>query len=107
MTEIPVVYQDFDDVPAEYRFLESDNLIASFAEHDKDQMLDNLKELDLDLEEIDFQDFGLIDFELNKIPEVKNTNEEIDTDNFGNDLKHQCPKCGIEFSVLQYNQQGG
>jgi len=64
MEKIPVVYQDFDDIPAEYRFLESDNLIASFAEHDQDKMLDNLKDLDIDLESIDFEELGLIGFEL-------------------------------------------
>jgi site-specific DNA-methyltransferase (adenine-specific) len=25
-------------------------------------------------------------------------NKEINTDNFGNDLQHQCPKCGFEFN---------
>lgn len=31
-----------------------------------------------------------------KIPE--DTNEEINTDNFGNDLEHTCPSCGFEFN---------
>jgi len=64
MEKIPVVYQDFEDIPAEYRFLESDNLIASFAEHDESKMLDNLKELDLDIASIDMEEFGLIDFNI-------------------------------------------
>jgi hypothetical protein len=50
-------------------------------------------------------DIGELDLDIS-IPEVKmlepedlsDKNKEIDTDNFGNDLQHCCPKCGFEFN---------
>jgi hypothetical protein len=32
------------------------------------------------------------------IDDLSDKNKEIDTENFGNDLQHQCPKCGFEFN---------
>ena len=100
--KVPVDYQDFENEADEYAFLESDNHIANYAEFDKDKFLENLKELELDIEEIDFEtEFGILDFELPKILEPEeygDKNSEIDTDNFGNDLEHACPKCGFEFN---------
>lgn len=45
-------------------------------------------------------DWGFTETELGmvNILDPVNTNEEIDTDNFGNDLEHTCPKCGFEFN---------
>jgi len=78
----PVDYQDFESEAAEYQFLSSDNNVARYAELNEEKFLDNLKELDIDLEEIDFEDLGLLDFELpnievvgavddDEVPEVK------------------------------------
>jgi len=64
----PIDYQDFENEADEIMFLEADNHIAEFAEHDKDKMLENLKDLDIDLAEFDFEEVGLIEFEL---PEVE------------------------------------
>jgi len=60
----PVDFQDFKNEADEIFFLESDNHIAEFAEHDKEQMLSNLTDLDIDLTDFDFEDVGLIDFEM-------------------------------------------
>ena len=95
MEKMPVVFQEFESVAAEYRFLEADNHIAEFAQHDKEKMIENLAGLDFDMGEFDFEDLGLIDFTFHETPDVKNTNKELDTDNFGNDLEHECPKCGF------------
>jgi len=66
--QAPVDYQDFENEADEIFFLEADNHIAEFADHDKSMMLDNLKDLDIDLDDFDFEELGLIDFEL---PEVE------------------------------------
>ena len=40
------------------------------------------------------------ELDINTIPteDFSDKNKEIDTDNFGNDLEHTCPKCGFEFN---------
>ena len=39
------------------------------------------------------------DFPIVLEPEdLSDKNKEIDTENFGNDLEHTCPKCGFEFN---------
>ena len=76
MDKIPVVYQDFEDVIAEYRFLESDNHIARYAEFNESKMLDNLKELDLDVTTLDFQEIGLLDFELPQVEVIGETEDD-------------------------------
>lgn len=63
---------------------------------------------DFDILANEFEIDDLLDwgFEKNEIPKVDvlqpenlgDKNREIDTDNFGNDLQHTCPKCGFEFN---------
>jgi len=93
--KLPVIYQDFENEAEETRHRLADNEIARHAQLDESKMLDNLKELDFDLNTFNFDEIGLIDFNFDHIPEVKNTNEEIDVDSFGDDLQHECPKCGF------------
>ena len=68
--KVPVDYQDFENEADEIFFLEADNRIAEFAEHDKNMMLDNLKDLDIDLEEFDFEEIGIIDFNFDNLDSV-------------------------------------
>lgn len=59
-TEVPIVYQDFDDEDQEYLFVQSDNAIATWAEIDLSGINADLSELgpfDIDL-------LGIKDFEL-------------------------------------------
>ena len=35
---------------------------------------------------------------IDKIEDLGSKNHEIDTENYGNDLQHTCPKCGFEFN---------
>jgi len=91
--KVPVDFQDFDSEAEEYAFLISDNEIARWATLNEDKLLEDLKEIDL----------GDIDYlGLEKIPHVKDLqikeSQEIDVDEFGNDLKHICPKCKFEFN---------
>ncbi len=93
-----VDYQDFETEAEEFAFLIADNKIAELAEHDELKMIEGIKDLKLD--DLDFELFGLEEF---KMPETEmldysDKNKEIDTENFGNDLMHQCPSCGFEFN---------
>ena len=72
--EVPVDYQDFENMAQEIAFLESDNLVADLAQHDNNMMIDNIRELNLD-DDFDLDLFGIPDFEL---PEIKILNEEIE-----------------------------
>lgn len=50
----------------------------------------------------DLVEWGFDEKELNldflEPEDLSDKNKEIDTDNFGNDLEQQCPKCGFEFN---------
>lgn len=100
LENVPVDYQDFKNEAEEYSVMVADNEIARYAEFDRQGFLDDLENLNIDLNEVDFNDFGLIDFNFNQpeAPDYGDRNDEIDTDNFGNDLEHTCPKCGFEFN---------
>ena len=79
----------------------SDNEVARHASLDTESMLTDLDELEFKVEELDFEELGLIDFKMPEILEpedLSDKNKEIDTDNFGNDLEHTCPKCGFSFN---------
>ena len=92
-----VDFQDYASEADEYRDMIADNTISSYAEFDRDGFLDDVKELD----DINFEDFGLIDFKIPELLEPEDygdKNSEIDTENFGNDLQHICPKCSFEFN---------
>lgn len=99
LKQVPVMFQDFENEAQEYAYLTSDNAIASWAELDlsavNTEMLDLGPDFDVDL-------LGIKDFAIEPIEkfdlDYSDKNKEIDTDNFGNDLEHQCPKCGFEFN---------
>lgn len=96
LSQVPVMYQEFKSEEEFYSFVVSDNAIASWADLDLGMVNAELENLgpDLDLDLLGIKNFQLEPADI----EVKNTNEEIDLDNFGNDLEHQCPKCGFEFN---------
>jgi hypothetical protein len=60
--KVPVDYQDFETEADEYFFLVSDNEIARYAEFQSEKLKDDLEELDIDVETLDFEDLGLLDF---------------------------------------------
>lgn len=76
-------------------------------EYDQVLLMDNTHfgEWDTDIlaNEFDVDDLKFADVDF-KLPEILDPedygdkNSEIDTDNFGNDLEHSCPKCGFEFN---------
>lgn len=95
LDEVPVDYQDFESEASEFQFLVADNKIAELAEHDDLKMVSEIK--DLGLEDIDFELFGIDNFDFQEIPETKNTSAELDLNTFDN-FDHQCPKCGFEWN---------
>ena len=72
----PVDIQEFDNEAEEYAFLSSDNNVARYAEFDQAKFLTNLEELDYTLEELDFEDLGLLDFKLPTLDIVGETDDD-------------------------------
>mgnify|MGYP001546674077 CR=1 FL=1 len=42
--------------------------------------------------------FDASELDIDKLSGIDPKNTEIDTENFGSDLEHTCPKCGFEFN---------
>ncbi len=97
METVPVNYQDFENEADEVQQLTFDNEIARWAQLDRHAVhlaLEEIPELDLDM--LGIENFN---FESLEPEDLSDKNKEIDTDNFGNDLEQQCPKCGFEFNA--------
>jgi len=96
---VPVVYVDLS--PAEEKALNvALNSHTISGEYDMDILPSLLEEIKLELPDV-FDDLNFDDFVLPSLLEpedLSDKNKEIDTDNFGNDLEHTCPKCGFEFN---------
>jgi hypothetical protein len=95
ITELPVMYQDFESEAQEYAFVVSDNEIQRWAETDRSMVQLEMLDLDIDTDLFAIKDFAFVQMET---LDYSDKNSEIDTDNFGNDLEHTCPKCGFEFN---------
>jgi hypothetical protein len=97
--EAPIIWENFKNEIEEINYRASDN-IGQYAEFNNEEYVINLQKYDVDITEIDLEEFGIIDFNPEKLgPEdYSDKNSEIDTDNFGNDLEHTCPNCGFEFN---------
>ena len=99
MKEVPVIFQDYENEAEEFADLTADNAIAMQSKLDlsliNEQILDFGPELDVEL-------LGIRNFEVEFMDKIdidySDKNKEIDTENFGNDLQHTCPKCGFEFN---------
>jgi len=72
----PVDMQDFENEAEEYQFLSSDNNVARYAEFDDHKFIENLKELKFDLNEIDFEELGLLDFEIPEVEQCESMGDE-------------------------------
>jgi hypothetical protein len=70
----PVDFQDFDDPIQELRVRNADNQIAKYAEFNREQFELNLKNLDLDIKEIDMREYGILDFII--VPEKFNLDDD-------------------------------
>jgi len=67
VSDAPVDYQDYESEEAEMRDRTADNEIARYSEFDQAGFIEDLKEFKI--EDIDYEEFGLLDFELP--PELK------------------------------------
>lgn len=94
MSKVPVMFQDFEHDAEEYQYLTFDNEIARWSQLDRQAVYEKAESLDIDLDLLGIKGFEIDDIDL----DLSDKNKEIDVDNFGNDLEHQCPKCGFEFN---------
>lgn len=76
LNKYPVEEQEFKSEADEYAFLTSDNNVARYAELDEVKMLENLKGLDVDVETLDFEELGLLDFEVPEVEVLPEGNED-------------------------------
>lgn len=95
--QIAVNWQSYESEAQEYADMTADNAIASWANVDLSEVNAALVDLgpDFDLETLGLKNFAIEPFDL---PEYGEKNKEIETDGFGDDLKHTCPKCGFDFN---------
>ena len=99
MEKVPVDVQDFESEADEYAFLESDNHIARYAEFDQDKMIENLKDLEIDLETFVFEDLGLLDFQIPSFEPV-GLEEQGKLDELEPKII-ECPSCSHKFDARQ------
>lgn len=99
-TEAAVDIQEYENDLEELNDRVADNEIARYAEFQKNQFIENLTEMDVDLAPLDFEEFGLIDFEIgedSKSVDVSEHSREIDSDE-KEEFDHICPKCKFGFN---------
>ena len=87
MEKLPVVYQDFENEAAETRHRIASNEVARHADLDTSKMLENLEELEIDTTKFDFEELGLIDFEL-PTPAFSLDDDDDDNDTSNDDKKY-------------------
>lgn len=97
LKELPVFYQDYDNEAQEYQDMVADNAIAEWSSLDLSQIHMDIQDLGPDFD-VDLMGFKNFNFEPLQPQNYSEKNKEIDTENFGNDLQHTCPKCGFEFN---------
>jgi len=90
LTELPVIYQDYENRAQEYQDMVADNAIASWAQLDLGKIDIAIKELEpFDLDFLGIKDFSFspgIELE-DGTPKEKELDENIKTEN-------TCPSCG-------------
>lgn len=60
--KVAVDYQDYKDDYEEFQDRIADNEIARYAEFDKAGFIDDLSEMEVEEDDVDFDEFGLLDF---------------------------------------------
>lgn len=99
-----VDYQDYENELEELNDRIADNEIQRLSEFDHVGFMDDLDKLGLDKNDLDFEEFGLVDFKIGKDSsedkevDYGDKNKEINLDEFGRELNTTCPKCGFEFA---------
>ena len=95
MINVPVLYQDYENEALEYADMVADNAIGDWSSLDLGEITTEM----LEFPDFDIELMGLKDFKIDVAEtDYSEKNKEIDTDNFGNDLEHTCPRCLFEFN---------
>lgn len=98
MATLPVIYQDFDNDSQEYASMVADNQVAKGSKLNIALIKIDMQAFKLDPISLGFgKESNLIDVK-GHTRDAGSKNKEIDTDEYGGDLEHKCPKCGFEFS---------
>lgn len=93
----PIVFQDFDDSIQELRVRTADNNIQNYSEMDRDQFNLNLAEFELEIGDIDFEEFGLMTTEFKLDADKDDLGDDFedgDGPKVGNGKQTICPNCG-------------
>lgn len=98
MATVPVSRREYENDAKEYAAMVSDNEIGKASRVDHDMVKLEIKALKIDPNSLGIDDVTkLIDVKGHK-RDPSGKNKEINTDEYGNDLEHECPKCGFSFS---------
>lgn len=79
----------------------SQQLAGKFIPEILSEVLEEIKiEMPELMEELRFDVLAEEEIKVEKVPksDYSGSNVEINTDNFGNDLEHSCPRCGFQFN---------
>jgi hypothetical protein len=74
--KLPVIKQDFQDEAQEYAYLISDNEIARWAELDKQAVIEDMAEFDLDIEMLAIEGFDNFDSEEIDLPDLNSGDKD-------------------------------
>lgn len=89
--EMPVVYQDFDSVEAEYAFIQADNAIALWAELDLAGINSDIGDLGPDF------DINMLGIKYYTLDPNFEPGDESDQGQLDTKKLVECPECGHEF----------
>lgn len=89
LKEVPVDFQDFDNVKDELSYLVADNRIAELAEIDRAELADIIGDIDSG----DF-DLELTGFELDMVEDLMTACPPLDLDDDEETKSKSCPNCG-------------
>jgi hypothetical protein len=87
--QIAIDRQDYNSELEEFNDRIADNEISRYSEFDMGGFLDDLKEYNLEIDDVDFEEFGKLDFSF-KMPEIPNEDDD------GNDNDEQPKKYKVE-----------
>lgn len=89
LTEMPIMFQDYESHEQEFADAVADNAIDKWAELDQSGIMRDVE----DFEDFDLDTLGLKD----DAKEFENTSKEVNFEAMDKQLEHRCPKCGFEF----------
>lgn len=96
LQELPVVFLDHMNEEQRRAYILVDNQLTMNSGFDIEILQNELDNIaDIDMEQFSF-DILVDDAEL---PEITNSSQEIDVENFNDDkFEHECPRCGFRFN---------